>query len=52
MKVVLAILAFLAMFAMFCATDHKERRLYTISFIATVVGMVALAVLEWVKLWA
>ena len=52
MKVVLAILAFIAMFAMFCASDQKERIMYTISYIATIVGMIALVVLEWVKLWA
>lgn len=51
MKVVLAVLAFIAMFGIFIAADHKERKLYTISYITTVVGMVALVVLEFIKLW-
>lgn len=52
MKVVLAILTFLAMFAMFCAKDHEERKMHTIAYVVTVLGMVVLVILEWVKLWA
>ena len=52
MKVVLSILAFISIFAMFCAKDQKERIPYTISFCMTVLGMIALSVLDWlVALW-
>lgn len=52
MKAVLMILAFITMFAMFIAADNNERKLYTISFVSTIAGMIILAILEFIKVWA
>ena len=49
MKIVFTILAILIMFSMFCAADHKERVLYTVSFVTTILGIVSLEILEFLK---
>ena len=51
MKTVLAILAIVTMFSMFIAADNHERKLYTIAYISTIIGMVVLVAMEFIKVW-